>query len=123
MSKGSVRPRAWRGGWLPLAPRPEPGTVLPDVVLPDSDGAARRLSELTGGDPLLLHTYRGWFCPEERAYFREVLLPFQEVAETGCMRMVSVSWTFLSDTDRSGRPHWICARSPTRCTTRTFPRS
>ena len=78
----------------------------------------RRLADLPGGDPLVLHTYRGWFCPKERAYFRQVLLPLQEVAEVGYVRMVSVSveppevtaafragldarWTFLSDVDRA----------------------
>jgi peroxiredoxin len=99
-------------------PRPVAGMRLPDVTLPDSDGVPRRLADLPGGDPLLLHTYRGWFCPKERAYFRQVLLPLQEVAEVGYVRMVSVSveppavsaafragldarWTFLSDVDRS----------------------
>lgn len=94
------------------------GDVLPEVTLPDADGIARRLSELPGGDPLIVHTYRGWFCPKERAYFRRVLLPLQEVAEVGYVRMVSVSveppavsaafragldarWTFLSDVDRT----------------------
>lgn len=98
--------------------RPEPGIVLPDVVLPDTDGHPKRLSEVPAGDPLIVHTYRGWFCPKERAYFREVMLPLQEVAEVGYVRMVSVSveppevnaafragldarWTFLSDVDRS----------------------
>ena len=98
--------------------RPVPGAVLPDVTLPDTDGVPRRLADLPGGDPLLLHTYRGWFCPKERSYFRQVLLPLQEVAEVGYVRMVSVSheapqvnaafragldarWTFLSDVDRT----------------------
>ncbi len=98
-------------------PRPVPGTVLPDVVLPDTDGVPRRLSELPAGDPLVLHTYRGWFCPKERSYFREVLLPLLDIAEVGYVRMVSVSvepppvtaafraglearWTFLSDPER-----------------------
>jgi peroxiredoxin len=99
-------------------PRPEPGSTLPDVVLPDADGLPRRLSELPMGDPLIVHTYRGWFCPKERNYFRHVLLPLQDVAEVGYVRMVSVSveapevaaafragldarWTFLSDADRT----------------------
>lgn len=98
-------------------PRPEPGSVLPDLALQDADGVPRRLADLPAGDPLLLHTYRGWFCPKERAYLREVLLPLQETAEVGYVRMVSVSvepsevsaafragldarWTFLSDPDR-----------------------
>jgi|GEM_PF-2603889 len=68
-----------------------PGTVPSDKVLSDTDGVPRRLADLAGGDPLLLHTYRGWFCPKERACFREVLLPLQEVAEVGYVRMVSLS--------------------------------
>jgi peroxiredoxin len=97
--------------------RPTVGDVLPDVTLPDTDGVPRRLSDLPGGDPLVVHTYRGWFCPKERSYFRHVLLPLQDVAEVGYVRMVSVSvespavtaafragldarWTFLSDVDR-----------------------
>ena len=99
-------------------PRPVPATVLPDAVLPDTGGVPRRLSELPAGDPLIVHTYRGWFCPKERSYFRQVLLPLQDVAEVGYVRMVSVSvepppvsaafragldarWTFLSDADRA----------------------
>ena len=104
--------------WVPDVPRPIAGSVLPDVTLPDTTGALRRLAELPAGDPIVLHTYRGWFCPKDRAYFRQVLLPLQEVAEVGYVRMVSVSveppevtaafragldarWTFLSDVDRT----------------------
>jgi peroxiredoxin len=103
-------------------PRPVPGRRLPDVTLPDSDGIPRRLADLPAGDPMVVHTYRGWFCPKERAYFREVLLPLQEVAEVGYVRMVSVSvepppvsaafragldarWTFLCDPGRD----WMAA--------------
>jgi hypothetical protein len=68
--------------------RPTAGTRLPDVTLPDSDGVPRRLADLRGGEPLLLHTDRGWFCPKERAYLRQVLLPLQEV---GYVRMVSAA--------------------------------
>lgn len=99
-------------------PRPVPGSVLPDFTLPDTGGVVRRMSELPAGDPLVVHTYRGWFCPKERTFLREVLLPLQEVAEVGYVRMVSVSveppevsaafragldarWTFLSDPDRA----------------------
>jgi len=98
-------------------PRPTTGAVLPDVTLPDTTGVPRRLADLPAGDPLVVHLYRGWFCPKDRAYLRQVLLPLQEVAEVGYVRMVSVSveppavtaafragldarWTFLSDVDR-----------------------
>jgi peroxiredoxin len=91
--------------------------VLPDVTLPYTTGVLRRLADLPGGDPLIVHAYRGWSCPKDRAYLRQVLLPLQEVAEVGYVRIVSVSveppavtaafragldarWTFLSDVDR-----------------------
>jgi len=65
----------------------------------------------------VLHTYRGWFCPKDRAFFRHVLLPLQDLAEVGYVRMASVSveppevsaafragldarWMFLSDARR-----------------------
>jgi peroxiredoxin len=92
------------------------GSAVPDLELPDADGNPRRLSELVGGDPTLLHFYRGWWCPKERAYFR-VLVDLQDELEVAYTRMVSVStdlpevsgalragldarWTFLSDSDR-----------------------
>lgn len=93
-----------------------PGGRFPDLELPDHAGNVRRLSELVGGDPLVLQFYRGWFCPKERAFF-ERLLVLQEEAEVAYTRMVSVStepsavqaafraglgarWTFLSDEAR-----------------------
>ncbi len=99
-----------------MNPYLQPGAQLPDVVLPDQDGSTRRLSDLAAGDPVVLHLYRGWFCPKDRAYFAE-LLQLQERAEVAYTRMVSVSveppevsaafraglgarWTFLCDTER-----------------------
>ena len=38
-----------------------PGNRFPDVELLDQVGQQRRLSELAGGDPLLLNFYRGWW--------------------------------------------------------------
>ena len=94
-----------------------PGDAFPDLVLPDSDGHERRLSELAGGDPLLLHTYRGWFCPKERAHLR-TLVRLQDDAEVAYTRFASLSvdppevsaafragldarWPFLCDPDRT----------------------
>jgi peroxiredoxin len=92
------------------------GSAAPDLELLDSDGNPRRLSRLVGGDPTLLHFYRGWFCPKERAFFRR-LLALQDEAEVAYTRFVSVSveppevtsafragldarWTFLCDPER-----------------------
>ncbi len=92
------------------------GGQLPDLELPDSTGGMRRLTELVGGDPTLVHFYRGWFCPKERQFF-QVLAALQDEAEVADTRFVSISveppevsaayraglgarWTFLSDPDR-----------------------
>lgn len=92
------------------------GTPIPDLELPDHAGNERTLSDLVGGDPTVLTFYRGWWCPKEHAFFRQ-LLRLQDAAEVGYTRMVSVSvdppeveaafraglgarWTFLSDAGR-----------------------
>lgn len=95
---------------------PVAGATVPDLELPDHLGATRKLSELVGGDPTLLHFFRGWWCPKERQFFRR-LLDLQDDAEVAYSRFVSVSvdppqvqaafragldarWTFLSDEHR-----------------------
>lgn len=99
-----------------MAPAVAPGDRVPDLLLPDHLGHERRLSDLVGGDPTLLHFYRGWWCPKERQFFRR-LLDLQDDAEVAYSRFVSVSvdpppveaafragldarWTFLSDENR-----------------------
>ena len=94
-----------------------PGDAFPDLLLPDHDAHLRRLSDLSGGDPLLLHTYRGWWCPKERTFLRRLVV-LQDEAEVAYTRFVSVSvdppevaaafragldarWPFLADADRS----------------------
>jgi peroxiredoxin len=87
------------------------------MELRDHNGNLRRLSELAGGDPLVLQFYRGFWCPKDRAYFRQ-LVRLQDEVEVGYARMVSVGvdrpevaaafragldarWTFLSDPERT----------------------
>ena len=96
-----------------------PGRRFPDLSLPDQGEVVRSLSELAGGDPLVVHFYRGWFCPKERAYFPE-LLALAERAEVAYTALVSVSveppaiqaavragmgarWPFLSDQGRTAQ--------------------
>ncbi|HWI08961.1 MAG TPA: redoxin domain-containing protein [Solirubrobacteraceae bacterium] len=88
-----------------------------DFSLLDHARNTRRLSELAGGDPVILQFFRGWWCPKEQAFFRK-LVALQDEAEVAYCRMVSVSvdppevsaafraglgarWTFLSDPERS----------------------
>jgi peroxiredoxin len=92
------------------------GRHVPDFELLDHAGNQRRLSQLVGDDPTVLHFYRGWWCPKEQAFFRR-LLALQDDAEVAYSRILSVSvdspqvsaafraglgarWTFLSDPDR-----------------------
>ncbi|MBV8528438.1 MAG: redoxin domain-containing protein [Candidatus Dormibacteraeota bacterium] len=96
--------------------RPGPGERFPELELVDHSGNLRRLSELSGADPLLLQFYRGFWCPKEQAYFRRLVL-LQDEAEVAYTRFVSVSidppetaaafraglgarWTFLCDPAR-----------------------
>ncbi len=93
-----------------------PGGRCPDLELRDQSDNPRRLSDLAGSDPLLLHFYRGWWCPKEQQFFR-TLLALQAEAEVAYTRFVSVSvdppevqaafragigarWLFLSDGER-----------------------
>ena len=95
------------------------GRRFPDIELADHAGNRRRLSELTGGDPVVLQFFRGWWCPKEQAFFRR-LIALQDEAEVAYSRIVSVSvdppavsaafraglgarWTFLSDPDRAAQ--------------------
>jgi peroxiredoxin len=93
-----------------------PGAVFPDYDLPDHSGKQRSLSELQGGDPLVLVLSRGGFCPRDRRQ-HEGLLQLHREAEVGYCRLVTLStdnlletnefrsavgahWTFLSDNAR-----------------------
>jgi peroxiredoxin len=92
---------------------------FPDLLLLDHNGYERRLSDLAAGDPVVLNTYRGWWCPKEQQFFRG-LLALQDEVEVGYARMLSLSvdppevaaafraglgarWTFLCDPGREAR--------------------
>jgi len=94
-----------------------PGRRFPDLSLADHAGYERPLSVLAAGDPVVLHTYRGWWCPKEQAFFRR-LLRLQDEMEVAYSRLISLSvdepavaaafragvgarWTFLCDPQRT----------------------
>jgi peroxiredoxin len=98
----------------------KPGDTFPDLDLPDHTGRPRTLSELAGGDPVALLTSRGWWCPKEQRYMRE-LCRLQDELEVSYARLVVVSvdspevqsafraglgarFTFLSDAERRWLP-------------------
>jgi peroxiredoxin len=93
-----------------------PGAIFPDYELPDQHGKQRTLSELQGGDPLVLVLSRGGFCPRERRQHEGLLELYREM-QVGFCRLVTLStdnlletnefragvgagWTFLSDPGR-----------------------
>lgn len=97
----------------------QPGAAFPDLNLPDHAGNDLHLSDMGSGEPLLVHFYRGWWCPKEQAFFRR-LVDLQTDAEVAYTRLVSISvdpsesqaafragigarWVFLSDHER----RWI----------------
>lgn len=108
--------------WLSLRPQDSPdhaltGRRFPDLRLLDHDGIERTLAGLADGDPIVLQTFRGPWCPKEQTWFRH-LLPLQEEADVAYTRMVSISidpppvlaalrdglgarWPFLSDSGRT----------------------
>jgi len=67
-----------------------PGELFPDLDLPDHTGRPRRLLEIAGGDPVALLFSRGWWCPKEQRYLRE-LVRLQDEFEVGYSRLVVVS--------------------------------
>jgi peroxiredoxin len=98
---------------------PVRGETFPDVELTDHAGNARRLSQLVAGDPTIVQTYRGFWCPKEQAFFRR-LVALQAEVEVAYTRIVSISidppsvaaafraglgarWTFLCDPDRTAQ--------------------
>lgn len=46
----------------------EVGARFPDYELPDQDGVKRRLSDLQGSNPMVLHLSRGGFDPKEHRF-------------------------------------------------------
>jgi peroxiredoxin len=93
-----------------------PGARFPSLDLPDHTGRPRTLSELAGGDPVVLVTSRGWWCPKEQRYLREICRA-QDEFEVAYAKLVVISvdepevqsafraglgarFTFLSDSER-----------------------
>ena len=64
--------------------------VFPDLALPDHTGRPRTLTELAGGDPLVLVFSRGFWCPKEQRYLRE-LVRLQDEFEVAYSRIAVVS--------------------------------
>jgi len=111
---------------MPLNLRP--GDRFPDLALPDTDGRSVQLTHLvapseldrhvgfTDGYPLIVHFYRGFFCPRDQRQFHG-LVAFYDELRVNYAKLVSIStepslvqaafraglgaqWPFLSDERR-----------------------
>jgi peroxiredoxin len=93
-----------------------PGAVFPDYELPDQTGKHRKLSELQGGDPMVLMLSRGMFCPKDRRQL-EGLVQLHRETEVAYCRIVTISTDNLLETNesRSGAgAHWPFLSDPGR---------
>ena len=92
---------------------------LPDLELIDHGGSRRMLTELAGGDPLILHTFRGHWCPKEQRFFRRLCRAAGRAR--GGLRPARVA---LSSIRRRSTPRCVAGwaragrSSPTRTATR-----
>jgi peroxiredoxin len=92
------------------------GNSFPNLRLPEHTGKERSLSELAGGQPLVLCFVRGWWCPKEqvrlrilvsmqheiqREYGEIVVATVDEPYVNGAFRAgLGADFAFLSDQDR-----------------------
>jgi peroxiredoxin len=93
-----------------------PGATFPDYELTGHDRRRHRLSEVQGGDPLILILSRGHYCPKDFqqhrlmvdfypqvavAYTKIVTISTSAIAETNEWRQsLGAQWLFLCDPGR-----------------------
>jgi peroxiredoxin len=93
-----------------------PGATFPDYELPDHTGKHRKLSELQGGDPMIVVLSRGGFCPKDRRQ-HEGLVRLHREMEVGYCKLVTISTDNLLETNefRAGvDAHWPFLSDPGR---------
>jgi peroxiredoxin len=93
-----------------------PGAAFPDYELSDQRGKHRALSQLQGGDPMVLVLSRGGFCPKERRQ-HEGLVQLHREMQVGYCRLVTISTDTLLETNefRTGvGAHWTFLSDPGR---------
>ena len=94
-----------------------PGATFPDYELPDHTNTMRRLSELSGDDPLILTLARGHYCPKEHqqhlqlaAFYPQIAVAYTQIATIATdehhtlqefRASVGAQWPFLSDPERT----------------------
>ena len=93
-----------------------PGARFPDYALPDHTGTKRKLSELQGGEPMVVFLSRGLYCPKDRRQAME-LVRFEPELKVGYTKLVTISTDDLLATNenRDGLgAHWPFLSDPGR---------
>jgi peroxiredoxin len=93
-----------------------PGSVFPDYDLPDHRGKHRKLSDIQGGDPMIVVLSRGAYCPKDRRQLEGLVQLHRELV-VGYCRLVTISTDHLLETNelRSGlAAHWPFLSDPGR---------
>ncbi len=93
-----------------------PGAAFPDYELTDHTGTRRKLSDLQGGDPMIVVLSRGSFCPKDRRQ-TEGLTELHRELEVGYCRMVTISTDNLIETNEfrtAADAHWTFLSDPGR---------
>jgi peroxiredoxin len=99
-----------------MRPDIRPGGRFPDYELPDHTGARRKLSEIQGGDPMILVLSRGAFCPKDRQQHR-ILVELEPEINVAYTKLVTISTDGLLELNemRSGvGAHWPFLSDPQR---------
>jgi peroxiredoxin len=93
-----------------------PGGVFPDYELTDHAKTRRRLSDLQGGDPMILILSRGHYCPKDHqqhlqlaAFHSQIAVGYTQIVTIATDNLYTIAefrdsvgaqWTFLSDAGR-----------------------
>jgi peroxiredoxin len=93
-----------------------PGAQFPDYELTDTEKKRRKLSELQGGDPMILLLSRGHFCPKDHqqhlelaAFYPKIAVAYTKIVTVSTDNIlegkefkaaVGAQWTFLCDPGR-----------------------
>ena len=93
-----------------------PGATFPDYELTDHTKTRRKLSELQGGDPMILLLSRGHFCPKDHqqhlelaAFHPKIAVAYTQIVTITTDNLLALNefrssvgaqWTFLSDVGR-----------------------
>jgi peroxiredoxin len=94
------------------------GSSFPNFELPDHENKISKLSDLQENDPMVLLLLRGAYCPKDRQFLEQIVVPFSKQCAVGYAKLVSISaesqhdvnslrlgvagnWVFLYDQKRT----------------------